>query len=335
MTANRTNDNFTLITAGSTAAVFETTVTYPFEFLKTGLQLHRSLPGVQPFEALGYQVRAYFTGCSAVNIGAILKTSIRFWTFDKASEWVRPPDLPRDAKLTGPQLLMAGVLTGTMESLCIIPFENVKVAMIQNALVTDERAKNGGISSIDKLKGELQASKPAKKTFHKQPIATSPYEVLFPEKLPTNIFSTISELYRHRGIRAYFQGTVPTMMRQVGNSVVRFTTFTTLRQFAPREYQNNEYFATLLGLVSSGAVVAATQPLDVIKTRMQAKDSMVLYRNSINCGYRIFVEEGITAFWKGWLPRLMKVGLAGGVSFGIYQYTENLIMLTRQKRHLE
>lgn len=335
MSVNRTNDNFTLITAGSAAALFETTVTYPFEFLKTGLQLQRNVAGVQPFEVLGYQVRTYFTGCSAVNIGAILKTSVRFWTFDKASEWVRPPDLPRDAKLTGPQLLMAGTLTGTMESLCIIPFETIKVAMIQNSLVSDERAKNGGISHFDKLKGNAISAKQTKKTFHKQAVVKSPYEFLFPEKLPSNIFSTVGELYRNRGIRAYFQGTVPTMMRQVGNSVVRFTTFTTLRQLAPREYQNNEYFATLLGLVSSAAVVAATQPLDVIKTRMQAKDSLVLYRNSINCGYRIFVEEGLSAFWKGWLPRLMKVGLAGGVSFGIYQYTENLIMLTRQQRQLE
>ena len=149
------------------------------------------------------------------------------------------------------------------------------------------------------------------------------------------MLTTAAELYRQHGLRAYFKGTMPTLMRQVGNSVVRFTTFTMLKQFAPKEYQNNEYFATLLGLISSCAVVGATQPLDVIKTRMQAKDSVLLYRNSINCAYRIFVEEGFAMLWKGWLPRLMKVGLSGSVSFGIYQYTENMIALMRQERYLE
>ncbi|XDT38990.1 Mitochondrial carrier protein [Nakaseomyces glabratus] len=329
MTQNKVNDNVTLITAGSVSGLFSATITYPFEFLKTGLQLHRNVVGAKPFEVLGYQVRTYFAGCSAVNIGVVMKTSLRFLAFDKASEWLRPPALAKDAPLSGVQLLMAGALTGTMESLCIIPFENVKVAMIQNSLLSHERLN----TTTSNVQG--QVANEVKKTFHNKPTLRSSYEALFPEKLPTNVLTTAAELYRQHGLRAYFKGTMPTLMRQVGNSVVRFTTFTMLKQFAPKEYQNNEYFATLLGLISSCAVVGATQPLDVIKTRMQAKDSVLLYRNSINCAYRIFVEEGFAMLWKGWLPRLMKVGLSGSVSFGIYQYTENMIALMRQERYLE
>ncbi|SCU95506.1 LADA_0G15984g1_1 [Lachancea dasiensis] len=304
----------TSIVAGSTAAVFQTTVSYPFEFLKTGLQLHRALPGAPPFEMM-HQVKTYFAGCAALNVGTLLKTATRFTTFDSACQLLRDPE-SGSSMLSGPRLLAAGVITGFMESLLVIPFENIKTTMVENAL----RSQNPGLEkSTSEARPRFHASKPAK--LHSRQKWFLHYE----SHPSSNFFTTIQEMYRTRGVRGFGQAAVCTIIRQTSNSAVRFTTYTSLKQLISPNKPLNEYYAFALGLVSSCAVVAVTQPIDVIKTRMQSKYSYFNYKNSLNCAYRIFVEEGVPMFWKGWAPRLMKVGLSGGVSFGVFQYVENLM----------
>lgn len=327
MVVNQNSDVLSQVAAGSAAALFQTTVSYPFEFLKTGLQLHRSLPGTPVFNMM-YPLKVYFAGCSALNAGALFKTFVRFTTFDKACQLMRDPTLPATAGLSGPRLLAAGTITGFMESLWIVPFENVKVAMIENAL----------FHANESSRVEKPASVSSRPTFHKLQNQLNSREVMlqkYEKNPPLHFFPTIKEIYLTRGLRGFLQGAMPTIFRQVGNSAVRFTTYTTLKQLVSPTKALNEYYAFGLGVASSCAVVAVTQPIDVIKTRMQSKHSWKTYKNSLNCAYRIFVEEGFTKFWKGWTPRLFKVGLSGGVSFGIYQYVENLIALMRQEGYLK
>lgn len=320
------------IVAGSCASVFQTTISYPFEFLKTGLQLHRSLPNAHPFNMM-HQFKYYFSGCAALNVGTLFKTVTRFTTFEKACQLLKDPSSP-SAFISGPRLLMAGAITGFMESLWVVPFENIKTTMVENALVLSGRFQK---EIEDKGKAETGSKREIRATFYKQTPGISPRERLFLhyEEHPTSrFFSTIKEIYLTRGFRGFVQGTAPTIFRQMGNSAVRFTTYTSLKQLISPNKPLNEYYAFVLGFISSCAVVAVTQPIDVIKTRMQSKYAWANYKNSLNCAYRIFVEEGIPKFWKGWAPRLMKVGLSGGVSFGVYQYVENLIKLMAHEKQL-
>ena len=39
-------------------------------------------------------------------------------------------------------------------------------------------------------------------------------------------------MYHERGVKAFFQGFVPTTARQAANSAVRFSSYTTIKQFA-------------------------------------------------------------------------------------------------------
>ncbi|CCD23655.1 Mrx20p NDAI_0B06240 [Naumovozyma dairenensis CBS 421] len=324
------NDNTFLINqlvAGCTAAIFQTTISYPFEYIKTGIQLQRNGSfNVTP------ELKTYFSGCSALNVGAVLKTTLRFGTFDKACDLLRDPNMPKDVFLSGPRLLVAGMLTGIMESVSIIPFENLKTTMIENGIRKSVLADIKDVSDAVNIKGKLNIAK----TFHKPNAQLTNKQLMFQhyEKYPsTNIFSTVKEIYLTRGFRGFLQGSMPTMLRQVSNSAVRFTTYTTLKQIYSSHRTFDEKAAFAIGAVSSCAVVAMTQPIDVVKTRMQSKFAPNYYKNSINCVYRIFVEEGISTLWKGWMPRLFKVGLSGGISFGVYEYVNNL-MNTVQKREL-
>ncbi|KAJ6494743.1 mitochondrial tricarboxylate transporter [Mycena vitilis] len=137
-----------------------------------------------------------------------------------------------------------------------------------------------------------------------------------------------ASIVRQEGIRGIYRGLFPVMMRQGANSAVRFTTYSTLKQFvqgAARPGQTLPSTITFgIGAIAGLVTVYTTMPLDVVKTRMQSLEARAQYRNSFHCAYRIFTEEGILRFWTGTTPRLTRLVLSGGIVFTVY---ENLIKL--------
>jgi len=136
------------------------------------------------------------------------------------------------------------------------------------------------------------------------------------------IHGTMS-IVREEGLRGIYRGLFPVMMRQGANSAVRFTTYTTLKQFVlgtARSGQNLSTGITFgIGAVAGLVTVYTTMPLDVIKTRMQSLEARQAYRNSFHCAYRIFTEEGILRFWTGTTPRLARLVMSGGIVFTVYE----------------
>ncbi|KIY48550.1 citrate transporter [Fistulina hepatica ATCC 64428] len=137
------------------------------------------------------------------------------------------------------------------------------------------------------------------------------------------IHGTVS-IVRQEGLHGIYRGLVPVMMRQGANSAVRFTTYTTLKQFvlqhAGRPGQTLPVPVTFaIGAVAGIVTVYTTMPLDVIKTRMQSLEARTQYRNSFHCACRILTEEGVLRFWNGTTPRLVRLMLSGGIVFTVYE----------------
>ncbi|KKA25741.1 hypothetical protein T310_0219 [Rasamsonia emersonii CBS 393.64] len=89
---------------------------------------------------------------------------------------------------------------------------------------------------------------------------------------------------QERGIRGFFQGLVPTTARQAANSATRFSSYTTLKQFAQGYVAPGEKLGTLstfaIGGLAGLITVYVTQPLDTVKTRwVQASSSCSLVFN--------------------------------------------------------
>ena len=337
------DDVLTQVLAGSAAAVFQTTLLQPFEFVKTAAQLRRGIPGIKQQVAI-QPVKTYFVGASVLNIGAVLKTGARFGTFEQVCQLIAPPQDTQQAQtaanssfasmqLAPWQVALAGIITGCVESIWIIPFENVKTRMIENAMYWGDRRDAEVKVTAPKT------STPVSPTFHKatpQDLHPRYKAFLEYEKKPSvGMLNTVVEVYRTRGIPGFLQGSMPTILRQIGNSMVRFTVYTTLKKRLTDPGQpTSEAVAFALGAASSIAVVATTQPLDVVKTRMMSKNAWREYTNALNCCYQIFITEGWVSLYKGAVPRLLKVGLSGGISFGIYQYVENMISQARHDGYL-
>ncbi len=140
----------------------------------------------------------------------------------------------------------------------------------------------------------------------------------------------VPTIARERGLRGFFQGLVPTAMRQSANSAVRFGSYTSLRQLAESSYtapgERLGALATFgIGSVAGAITVFTTQPLDTVKTRMQSIEARQVYGNSLRCAALILRQEGVLTFWSGALPRLARLVLSGGIVFTMYEKSMELM----------
>ncbi|KAL6866465.1 hypothetical protein ACO1O0_002576 [Amphichorda felina] len=133
---------------------------------------------------------------------------------------------------------------------------------------------------------------------------------------------------RERGVAGFFQGFVPTTLRQSANSAVRFGSYTFLRQLAESWTAPGEKLGTVatftIGGLAGLVTVAVTQPLDTVKTRMQSIEARQVYGNTLRCATTIFKNEGVATFWSGALPRLARLVLSGGIVFTMYEKSMEL-----------
>ena len=201
-----------------------------------------------------------------------------------------------DGNVSGPMTVVSGFMAGATESLvAVTPFESIKTQLI------DDRKREK-----PRMRGFIHGS---------------------------------GLIWREQGIRGFFKGFVPTTARQAANSAVRFSSYTSLRQLAQSYATPGEKLGTLstfaIGAMAGTITVYATQPIDTVKTRMQAIDSKGMYRNSFDCGVKIFREEGVLKLWSGALPRLGRLMFSGGIVFTMYEKTmEMLDQADPERRYL-
>ena len=125
-----------------------------------------------------------------------------------------------------------------------------------------------------------------------------------------SIHQTFYSIFASEGISPFYRGLVPTIMRQSINQGANFYTFHTLKK-------NTDISPFILGAVSGSIGPILNNPIDVVKTRMQASNSNV---NVLNVIQKVFAQDGLKGFYKGLGPRLLRIVPGQGITFGVYEF---------------
>ncbi|CUA73922.1 Tricarboxylate transport protein [Rhizoctonia solani] len=270
------------LTAGTFAGAVEAFVTYPTEFVKTRSQFDGNKDG--PIAIIRetwtkHGAKGFYSGCMALVVGNAAKAGVRFLSYDRFKQMLADQNGKDIAHDPTPQ---AGLGAGMMEAIfAVTPSETIKTKLIDDSKLPQPR-----------FRGLIHG---------------------------TGI------IVREEGIRGVYRGLFPVMMRQGANSAVRFTTYSTLKQFVQSNMRLREGVPLPssvtfgVGAVAGLVTVYTTMPLDVIKTRMQSLKARTLYRNSFDCAYQTFVNDGFLSFWRGATPRLARLMLSGGIVFTVYE----------------
>lgn len=141
----------------------------------------------------------------------------------------------------------------------------------------------------------------------------------------TNSLDCVQKLWREEGILAFSNGLSATIGRNSVFNCVYFTVMYQIKQQIPPP-QDSKVKATMYSLVSGfiGGVMATmcNAPFDVVKSRIQAQcanSHSIEYTSTIQALVRIGRTEGVTALYKGFTPKALRMGIGGAVAVTAFE----------------
>ena len=153
-------------------------------------------------------------------------------------------------------------------------------------------------------------------------IWTAPTEriKILQQKMPKSIstISLIQDTIKTKGISSLYQGTVPTILKQSASVGSRFWLYGVLKdKISSPETDIKLYQTLLIGSIAGGLSTIFNHPIDVIKSNIQANDKRK--EGVIKCGKRLINTQGYQSLWKGINARFIRVALAQGITFAVYE----------------
>lgn len=260
--------------AGSLGGVAEACCLQPMDVIKTRIQLD-TIGKYKGIISTGRTIiteegtRSLWKGLTPFATHLTLKYALRMGSNSIYQNLLRD----KDGKLTTGSRMAAGAMAGVTEALVIVtPFEVVKIRLQQ---------QKGSSKAALKYKGPVHCA-----------------------------MLTL----REEGIRGLWSGAMPTVLRNGTNQMCLFVAKPTIdsmlwgkhegdgKQLSPGQSMASGFLAACIGPVATG-------PFDVAKTRLmaQSRQGTLKYKGFFDVLVKIPKEEGILAFWKGLLPRLLRI----------------------------
>lgn len=165
-----------------------------------------------------------------------------------------------------------------------------------------------------------------------------PYEVM-KQNLQTQLYSSMGEALRDMSWSTLFPtgGIASQMLRDIPYAIVTLLCYEHMKaHWKPRAAEkfpevSNGVWDMMVGGASGGVGSYVTNPMDVIKTRLQT--SSQLYGGSIQtCVIETFREGGTSAFFRGSIPRLCHKVPANAFFFLFYELFRKLLRVDDDKQ---
>jgi solute carrier family 25 (mitochondrial thiamine pyrophosphate transporter), member 19 len=159
-----------------------------------------------------------------------------------------------------------------------------------------------------------------------------------PQTLPSKAVGTKAEpvqtltscartLYQSRGMAGFYAGVRPAFVQIIPYMGINFALYEAL---SSSSHDTSVGLAAYAGSISGAVSKMIVYPLDTVKRRLQAQafrdgSAMIIqrYDGMVDCFVRVARQEGVTGFYRGIVPSVLKTGLATSMSFAIFRWTTN------------
>jgi solute carrier family 25 protein 33/36 len=117
-------------------------------------------------------------------------------------------------------------------------------------------------------------------------------------------FYSLAQLGKEEGWRGFYRGLGPHLVGVIPSRSISFFTYGNTKSFLHDQFGMPKDSATssvIAGISAGFVVVTVTQPIWLVKTRMQLQTNTgdLLYKNSMHAIERIYKEEGLRTFYRG------------------------------------
>ncbi|XP_060682192.1 mitochondrial uncoupling protein 2 [Hemiscyllium ocellatum] len=135
---------------------------------------------------------------------------------------------------------------------------------------------------------------------------------------------------KEEGVRGLWKGTFPNITRNAIVNCTELVTYDLIKDLLMKNGLLSDnlpcHFSSAIGAGFCTTVIAS--PVDVVKTRYM-NSAPGQYRSAFNCAVTMFTKEGLTAFYKGFMPSFLRLGSWNIVMFVTYEQLKRALMLAR------
>lgn len=137
------------------------------------------------------------------------------------------------------------------------------------------------------------------------------------------------KILRGEGPLAFFNGLEATMFRHGTWTGCYFASISYIKAFLPKPKSQGETLAINFVAGAAGGTIGtmANTPFDVVKTRIQNHrgEGIPKYRWTIPSTFTVFREEGFAALYKGFTPKVLRLGPGGGILLVVFEVVSNFM----------
>ncbi|CAK7566315.1 MAG: hypothetical protein SEPTF4163_004255 [Sporothrix epigloea] len=286
--------------AGAVAGVSEILVMYPLDVVKTRVQLQTG-KGVGPDSYNGmvdcFRKIIRHEGFSRLYRGIsapiMMEAPKRATKFAANDEWGKfYRRVFGQEKMNQSLSVLTGATAGATESFVVVPFELVKIRLQDKA-------------SAGKYSGMLDV---------------------------------ITKTVRNEGVLAMYQGLESTLWRHILWNAGYFGCIFQVRQLLPKVDNKRAQMLNdiLAGTVGGTIGTLLNTPMDVVKSRIQNETRVPGVVSKYNWAWpavsTVLKEEGFGALYKGFLPKVLRLGPGGGILLVVFQGTMDFFRKIREGR---
>ncbi|XP_037679966.1 solute carrier family 25 member 41 [Choloepus didactylus] len=138
------------------------------------------------------------------------------------------------------------------------------------------------------------------------------------------LFDCARQILEREGTRALYRGYLPNMLGIIPYACTDLAVYETLKCFWLRLGRDMEDPSSMVSLssvtLSTTCGQMASYPLTLVRTRMQAQDTVEGSNPTMRGVFRrILAQQGLPGLYRGISPTLLKVLPAGGISYVVYE----------------
>ncbi|KAI7285192.1 hypothetical protein KC345_g1823 [Hortaea werneckii] len=285
--------------AGFTAGVVSTLVVHPFDVIKTRLQIEqneKTRPGgsLRVMRSIAQEAALHGGHTGATKMQDVIRSFYRGLMpnmIGNSVSWAlyfmwygNIKDLVRSARGSGTQLnssdyFLASGMSGILTAVFTNPIWVIKTRMLSTA-----RNAPGAYRSI----------------------AHGSYE-----------------LYRTEGVRGFYRGLLPSLFG-VSHGAIQFMAYEQLKNKWALKRKGGQAGLTnfdflYLSAASKMFAGSITYPYQVVRARLQLYDARERYKGAMDVVRQVFQREGVTGFYKGLGPNIIRVLPSTCVTFLVYE----------------
>ena len=160
-------------------------------------------------------------------------------------------------------------------------------------------------------------------------------QVLLAQGIEAPAARTAVQIVKELGLVGLYRGASACFLRDIPFSGIYFPAYAAAKKFVAGDTDKIQPHHLLIAGAMAGVPAASlTTPADVIKTRLQVKPrpGEMAYEGMADCVAKIYAAEGLSAFFKGALMRVMRSSPQFGVTLLAYEGLRSFISPTMEPR---